>query len=458
VIDIKERAALGILACALVALVDQTALELPFVFDDRTRVLLNPALVDRWDGRALLLHDAPRTMVNLSYGVDRAFWGFSSFGYHVTNFVLHVIVVALLYGWCARALADGTPGRRPGGAAARQAPGVEWPAFFAAATFALHPLMGATAAYVSARAEILCAIGILAALTLARRAIIESSKISGVLAAAFGAFALGSSATAAGLPLLILTYDAWVLRDPGWKRRFARVYAPAMVAVGLLGAWRLRAVLAADRVPPRGLLDNLLTEAVVIWRYVGLLLVPAGQSLVHQVRWVRSPLDPIALLALAGVAAALVAAVRAVDVRPVAAFGAIWFLAAVAPTSTFVPLRDAMAEPRTYVAAGGLLLAAASLVARPLATRRAARAVAVCVLVLLAVLTHARNAVWADPLRLWDESVRRSPEAWQAHLEYAESLREIGQCARAIPEYEAALRLNPHQPEAAARLRRCRER
>jgi hypothetical protein len=456
VADIKERAALGILACALVALVDQAALELPFVFDDRTTVLLNPALVDRWDGRALF-HDVPRAVVNLSYAVDRAFWGFSSFGYHVTNFVLHVIVVGLFYGWCSRALADGTTGGRPTETADGSAQGVEWPAFFAAATFALHPLTGAAAAYVSARAELLCAIGILGALTLARRAIIESSTVSGVLAAAFGAFALGSSATAAGLPLVILTYDAWVLRDAGWKARLRRIYLPAMLGVGLLGAWQLRAALAADRVPPRGLLDNLLTEAIVIWRYVGLLIVPAGQALVHQVHWVRSAVDPIALLALAGVAAALVMAVRATGARPVAAFGAIWFLAAVAPTSTFVPLRDGMAEPRTYVAAGGLLLAAASLVARPLATRRAARAAALCVLVLLAALTHARNAVWADPLRLWDESVRRSPEAWQAHLEYADSLREIGQCARAIPEYEAALRLNPHQPDATARLRQCRE-
>jgi hypothetical protein len=54
-------------------------------------------------------------------------------------------------------------------------------------------------------------------------------------------------------------------------------------------------LLAADRVPPRGLAGNLLTEALVIWRYVWLLVALNGQALVHQVRWVTSLFDPAGL-------------------------------------------------------------------------------------------------------------------------------------------------------------------
>lgn len=452
---ISQRAALGLLACAVTALVYQGALDLPFVFDDLTTVLLNPSLVDTRDVRALLLHDPPRALVNVSYAVDHVSWGFSSFGYHLTNFILHITVVGFFYGWCTRALADGARLRLQG-ATARQVASVEWPAFFAAATFAVHPLMGAAAAYVSARSELLCALGVLAALTFSRRAIMASSVSAGLTAAAFGALAAMSSGAAAALPVVILAYDVWVLREPGWKRRVWRAYLPAMVAIAILAAWDLRAVLSAERVPARGLATNLLTEAIVIWRYLGLFLAPAGQSIVHQVRWASSAADPLGLLALAGLAAAIVAAVRARHTAPLAAFGTIWFFAALAATSTIVPLRDAMAEQRTYVPAAGLLLAAASLLARPLSTRRAARGVAVCVLAVLSVLTYARHAVWADPLRLWQESVWRSPEAWQAHLGYAEILREIGQCERAIPEYEAALQLNPAHPDAVNGLKNCR--
>lgn len=444
----------------MTALVQQASLDLPFVFDDRPGVLLNPSLAEPRDVLALF-HDAPRAVVNLSYAVDRAFWGFSAFGFHVTNFGLHIVVVGLLYGWLTRALADGVR-RRPQGATERHdpgpTPGVEWPAFFAAAAFGLHPLMSATSAYVSARSELLCAIGVLAALTCARRAIVGSSVSAGVFAAAFGALAAGSGAAAAGLPIMILAYDAWVLRDPGWRRRAWRVYLPALVALGLFAAWGLRVVLSGARVPPRGLLHNLLTEAVVVWRYAGLLIVPAGQSPVHQVHWVTSLTDPEGLLALLGLLAAVVAAVSLRRAAPLAAFGAICFVTALAPTSTFVPLRDAMAEPRAYVAATFFFLAAASLLAGPLASRSAARAAAVTLLVILSVLTQVRHRVWSEPLRLWEESVQRSPLAWQAHLGFAESLREIGQCPRAIPEYDATLQLNPGQPDAVKGLKDCHRR
>jgi tetratricopeptide (TPR) repeat protein len=335
-------------------------------------------------------------------------------------------------------------------------PAVEWAAFFAAATFALHPLMSATATYVSARSELFCALGVLASLTFARRAIVTSSVLAGVMATLFGAFAAASSGAAAALPVVILAYDVWVLREAGWKRRIWRAYLPAMMVIAIAVAWDLRAVLSIGRVPERGPVGNLLTQAIVIWRYAGLLILPIGQSIVHQVRWVSSAANPLGLLALAGIAAAIAAAVRARHSAPLVAFGTIWFFATLAATSTIVPLRDAMAEHRTYVPAAGLLLAAASLLARPLATRRAARGVAVAVLAVLTVLTYVRQTVWAEPLRLWEESVRRSPEAWQARLGYAEILREIGRCDRAIPEYQAALRLYPDQPKAASGLRVCR--
>lgn len=453
--DIDRRAALGILACALTALVYQTAFDLPFVFDDRITVLLNPSLTDLGDVRAILLHDPARAVVNVSYALDRLCWGFSSFGYHLTNVVLHIIVIGLFYGVCTRALTDGgRPGSARGQPGARPGPGVEWAAFFAAATLGLHPLMSAAAAYVSARSELLCALGTLVALTFARRAIVASSVFAAMIAVLFGAFAAASSGAAAALPVVVLAYDVWVLREPGWKRRLWRVYLPATGAMALMVAWQMSAP-QADRVPPRGLTMNLLTEAIVIWRYLGLVFVPVGQSLVHQVHWAGSPADPLGLLALAGIVGAIVAACRARHDAPLAAFGTLWFFAALA-TSTVAPLRDAMAEHRAYVPAAGLLLAVASLLARPLSARPPARGVAVWVLAVLSGLTYVRQTVWADQLRLWEESVRRSPGAWQARLGHAEILREIGQCVRAIPEYEATLRLHSAQADAIEGLKRCR--
>jgi len=266
------------------------------------------------------------------------------------------------------------------------------------------------------------------------------------LAIGFGAAAASASPAGAALPVVMLAYDRWVLRTTGWQRRLWRMYLPVAAVAAVAGAWRLRAAWTVDLVPSRSVLDNLLTQSIVIWRYVRLLVFPAGQSIVHDVRWVDSPADPLALLAVAAIALAVAAAVRLRRGAPMAAVGAIWFLAALAPTSSLIPLRDPMAEPRSYVAAAGLMFAVVSVLARFLAERRVARLTALAALMILASAASTRSRLWSDPLLLWTEAVARAPSSWQAHAELANALGEIGACDRAAQEYSAAVRLNPALP------------
>ena len=432
----------------MTALLFKNALDTPFLFDDRDLVLLNTSLIDPWNLAGVLTWNVARPVLNLSFAVDRVLWGFSSFGYHVTNGALHIVAVGLFYGWCTRALTDESRRARHLGTS-----WPEWPAFFATCAFAFHPVIGSTVVYVSARSEILCAIALILTLMFARRAIVAPSRVSGGLAVTCGALAIGSSSAGAGVPLLVLAYDAWVLRDNGWRQRWWRIYLPSIVLMLLAAAW-MASTLSRDRIPPHGLFSHVLGEAIVFWRYLGLLVLPRGQSLVHDVAWpaATSVLGIGALLLLAGCVCAALPSRRA---YPLIAFGVLWFVLALAPTS-LIPVRDGMAEKRVYVAAAGLLLAAASAFAEPLATRRSARAVATVAVVALLAVTYKRNAHWADPMALWVEAVQRAPNAWQAHLGYADLLREIQQCDRAAGEYREVLRLYPDQPGAAAGLAACR--
>src|SRR5258708_24069543 len=206
----------------------------------------------------------------------------------------------------------------------------------------------------------------------------------------------------------MLAYDGWVLRTARVQRRVWCVYVPLVAAVAAAGAWHVHSTLQLDRAPSRNSLENLMTESIVIWRYVGLLLVPARQSVVHDVRWITSA-DPWALLALAAIAAAVAGAVRLRRTAPLAAVGLIWFFAALAPSSSVIPLRDALAEHRLYLAGAGLIFAAAAVLAPLLAGRRAARIVATAALASLAFGTIARNKVWGDPLALCTEAVQPAP-------------------------------------------------
>lgn len=433
----------------MTALLFKNALDTPFLFDDRDLVLLNTSLIDPWNLAGVLTWNVARPVVNLSFAVDRVVWGLSSFGYHATNGALHIVAVGLFYGWCTRALTDESVRARHLGTL-----WPEWPAFFATCVFAFHPVIASTVVYVSARSEILCAIALLLTLTFARRAIVASNRRAAALALICGVLAIGSSSSAAAAPLIVLTYDAWVLRDRGWKRRWWRIYLPCLVVVLFAGMWMASTVLLQDRGPAHGVFSHVLGEAIVAWRYIGLLLLPRGQSLVHEVSWpsATSLLGWSAVFLLGGCVAAAAAIRRS---YPLVAFGVLWFVLVLAPTS-LIPVRDGMTEKRVYVGAAGLLLAAGSALAQPLATRRSARALGVVAVVTLLAITYKRNTHWANPVDVWQEAVQRAPNAWQAHLGYGDLLREIQQCDRATAEYEQVLRLYPGQPAATAGLTACK--
>jgi len=446
------RIGLGIAVVALAALVYVNGLDNPFVYDDRDTVLLNPSLVDLHNLRFILLYNLFRPAVNISYALDRAVWGFTAFGFHVTNVALHAIVVGLFYAWCTRALTD-----------ARSVDGLEeaaWPAFFAAAAYAVHPMMTEAAGYVSGRSEVLCAAGFLASLIFARRAILTSSRLSGAASVGMGVLALASKESAAALPIVLMAYDGWVLsRDEdskgGFHRRLWRVYVPCLILIGAGALFRLRTLLSTDAAVSRGPIENLLTQAVVIWRYLLLLVVPVGQTIMHRVRFAPTALDPVGLIALAALIAVVFFAIRARHRMPLVAVGAVWFMAAIAPSSSIIPLREGMAEHRMYLASGGLFMACAAALARPLSSRVSVRAAGALVLAICALLTLQRNEVWADATTLWEEAAVQAPDMWEPHYAYADSLREAQQCDHAVVEYRRVIQLRPQHRDALTNLGIC---
>jgi hypothetical protein len=95
-----------------------------------------------------------------------------------------------------------------------------------------------------------------------------------------------------------------------------------------------------------------------------------------------------------------------------------------------------------YLPAAGLIFAIFAAAVPYLVARRAPRIAATAVLAVLVVLTVLRIRVWSDPLTLWTEGVTRAPYSWRGHLEFAEALKEAGQCDGAVTQVAAARDLN----------------
>jgi protein O-mannosyl-transferase len=440
----------AVLACAAYL----NALDNPFVYDDHDTVVANASLVDVSNIKFVLIYSPFRPAVNVSYAIDRWLWEYRPFGYHLTNITLHALAVLLLLVWIRRVLSDAGAARA-----------TEASAFVGAALFAVHPLQSEAVAYVSGRSELMCAVWFLAAMLLARDALISGSRARGAAAMACGLLSMASKETGLVLPLVVLAYD-WLLRpgeDASRHRRLWRVFVPLFVILAAIGAYRVATMTGLSGSAATAPLLNLLTQAIVIWRYAGLLAWPSGQSVMHGVHRVTSLTDPLGWVALAGLATVLIVAVRLRTSRPLVTLGMVWFFAVLAPSSSVIPLREGMAEHRVYLASAGIFMAIAAVVSGWLTARepqlsrtvRAQTVVLGAIITVLFTLTVWRNQVWADPVALWREATVHAAGMWEPHYALADSLREQRDCVGALPEYRAVVALRPDHRDAHTNLGIC---
>src|SRR5262245_18191816 len=127
-------------------LVYLNALHNPFVYDDHRLILENLSIRQISDSRPLVWHDVGRPLVNLSYAVDYAMWGLESFGFHLTNLLLHLLNILLVFRVAQAATVDFFGNQRRS----------QTSAIAAATLFAVHPMLTQAVGYVSGRAELLC--------------------------------------------------------------------------------------------------------------------------------------------------------------------------------------------------------------------------------------------------------------------------------------------------------------
>jgi protein O-mannosyl-transferase len=449
------RVWLPALAAVLAAAVYINALDNPFVYDDHDTIIANPSLVDPANIRFVFVYSPFRPLVNVSYAVDRMLWDMQPFGFHLTNVILHALVVVLMYAFVRVALADvrsRTTGTDPGTAD-------RWWAFTAASLFAVHPLMSEAVGYVSGRSEVLCAVFFLSALLMARAALMRGGA-TWAAAALFWVLALLSKEVAIVFPAVVFAYDYLLLPDSATRRRqrLWRLYFPCTVLLVAGAAYRLSR--ASGPMSTESPLLNLWTQSIVIWRYVALAIAPVGQSIMHSVHRVTSLGDVKALLAVLAIVLVVVAAVLARRIRPLVAFGLFWFLAVIAPSSSVIALREGMAEHRVYLAGAGLSIAAVGVVSAIFLRARAHPrtgygVVLAIVLGILGVLTVRRNDVWGKPAELWGEATVHAAGMWEPHYALADVLRESGDCESAIREYEIVLKIRPQHRDANTNLGIC---
>jgi len=425
--------------------------------DDPGVLSLSPyASLSGW--RTAIAGGRPLTM--FTFALNHATSGFAVEQLHLVNLALHLCAAALVFVLARITL------RRIGAEPAAPA------ALAVAVLFALHPLQTQAVAYIWQRAEVLAATLALATLVLLLASDTARTARKWVLrGAALGVFALALAAKQSSSPVAA----AWLLhalffppqdeRSSPALRRIAR-RIPAALPFGALAVGALVGGLLATRdtlhtgtrIPWLGSIKFVLTQMRVVPTYLRLLFWPTGLHVDWAVHPSTSLLDPASTLAgglflCALVTAAFVAERRTREAHSpftwtirLAAFGVLWFLVFLTPTSTIVPLVDLLEEYRVYLPSFGIFVpvgagAVLALARMPSQTRIVGGVVAAALLTALGAATYMRSCIWATELALWSDSVSKSPEKARAREKLGDALADGGRVEEALEQYGEALRL-----------------
>jgi tetratricopeptide (TPR) repeat protein len=408
------------------------ALNGPFVFDDQYLPFFLPHFAEQPMPLAIR---GIRPFLMFSFWANSQIAGTQPYLYHLFNLLFHVVNSLLVFLIARRLISwSGSEGRVRDALAA-----------FAGAVFLLHPVQTESVSYVASRSENLSAMflfGAIAVFVLRRRTAV-SWPVSLAVLVLYGA-AVSTKEHTVVLPVILLLIDYFW--NPGFSlagiRRNWKLYAP-ILAGGALAAWSVVRLLssaptAGFRVIGLPWHDYFYTQWRVLWIYFRLFVLPFGQSADYDYPIVRTPFDPWALAGLAGVLILLASAVYFRKRYPLACFGFLAALVLLAPTSSVVPILDAVTERRLYLPMLGLVLVAVEMLRRWRAQRQVVAGTAVAVLVVLAFLCYQRNEVWASNVTLWEDAVAKSPWNWRAHFQLGVAYLQQRRCDVAAREYGIA--------------------
>ncbi|WP_291172671.1 hypothetical protein [Gimesia sp.] len=442
---VKQQWRVCCLLALLVLISFGMAINFDFVnWDDPWYVIHNP-LIKSWDPdnlqkvatQVVTRNYAPLTV--FSFLLDHSVYGLWAGGYHLTNILLHLVNVVLVFLLITRL----TWNRMIGWATA--------------AVFAIHPVQVETVVWISSRKGLLSGAFILASLWywLRKDRTLEQNTCGLICFIC----ALLSKALAVVVPAIVFCYDYWVAKVP-FREAVKKQVFPGCCALLLLVITMLAQTSELGGVRDHfgmSKLELISVDTVIMSKYVQMLLWPGTRSVLYD-----PPTSGIAWNVTISVICWLLTAIMFVRMgrrQPLILFAGSTFILLLIPVLNLFPITTLMNDRYLYLPSipffALIFSGAMQLLERlrerilvpvlPNISRSGYFMPAVFGVLVLAMLTRFSwqteryLMIWRDGLTLWQYTSRQVPEIPVVQIQLANSYHSQGDAQRAVTILQDAL-------------------
>lgn len=383
-----------------------------------------------------------RPIQSLFLMVNYKIWGLKPFGYHLSNILIHIFNAVIIYFLILSISKKQTI------------------ALTTSFLFCVHTVLSGAVNYIAASSDLLSALFFL--LALLAYVVYRTKRHSLILlvsSSLFFIFALLSKEAAIILPLILLLYiHSFCEKRDKYKNNIWVYFIIAAIYILLrLTVLNFKEGGMADTSTGYFPLHiRLFTMAKVLMIYIRLLIFPIGLHM----EWSITPAtsfvqDEVFLSAVALLIIGIFIRVLFSTSR-LKFFAIMWFFIALIPYANIYPIAYFLGQDYLYIPSVGIFMLVAIYLFESVKKSVFYKCVGIGMLslamIFYSILTIKRAEIWADPVKLYTEVLRYSPDNVKARINLGAVLEKKGLHAEAIDLYKEAAKIDPNRTRTITNL------
>ncbi len=377
----------------------------------------------------------------LTYAVDHALYGMSATGFRLTNILLHLVSVLLVFYFLKRIT------------------GKHWIAAIITLLFAVHPMRVESVVWISERKDVLYAIFYLAALLFYLNYLDgKNPKRNYLLTLFFFILSLFAKSMAVTLPLVLLLLD-WH-RQRTWRIGWITEKLPFLALSVVFGLIVIQSQAASGLIEESAasytFFDKIILSLNAAVIYIYKTLIPSGTLFMTDYPdKVNGHLPYLYYLSPLVLAAIVLLIVQFKKFQKELLFGLLFYFLTISVVLQVIPVSGYLWDHYTYIPSIGILFIIGQffryLDENRFSFSKRLRLPFLGLIGLLAIVsivtTWNRNQVWQNSGKLFSEVIRLQPENESAYYNRGLFYLEKDNYSKAQDDFSKAVSLRPEQPD-----------